>query len=70
MIEITNKKKHPVQVIVRSKKAPRAFTTLNIPGVGKGDNVRVIEDERHTNYIDRVEGMGLISTKKLPNKSA
>jgi len=65
MIEITNKLKSPVQVVVRSKKAPRAFTTLNIPGVGKGHNVRVIEDESYTPYIDRVESMGLISTKKI-----
>ena len=65
MIEITNKLRSPIQLVVRSKKAPRAFTTLNIPGVGKGHNVRVITDESHTEYIDRVEGMGLISTKKL-----
>jgi len=65
MIEITNKLKSPVQLVVRSKKAPRAFTTLNIPGVGKGHNVRIIEDESHTEYIDRVEKMGLISTKKI-----
>ncbi len=65
MIEITNKMKSPVQLVVRSKKAPRAFTTLNIPGVGKGHNVRVITDESHTEYIDRVERMGLMSTKKI-----
>lgn len=65
MIEITNKQKSPIQVVVRSKKAPRSFTTLNIPGVGNGHNVRVITDESHTEYIDRIEGMGLISTKKI-----
>jgi len=63
MIEIKNKTKGPVQVIVRSRKAPRAFTTLNIPGVGKGQNIRLIEDELVTEYIDRVEKMGLISTR-------
>lgn len=36
MIEIKNKQKGPVQVLVRSKKHPRAFTTLNIPGIGSG----------------------------------
>lgn len=67
MIEIKNKIKSPVQVVVRSRRAPRAFTTLIIPGVGKGNNVRLIEDELKTEYIDRVEKMGLISTRYIPN---
>lgn len=67
MIEIKNKLKSPVQCIVRSRTAPRAFTTLNIPGVGKGKNVRLIEDELHTEYIDRLEKDGLISTRYVPN---
>ena len=67
MIEIKNKTKSPVQLVVRSRKAPRAFTTLIIPGVGKGNNVRNIEDELVTEYIERVEKMGLISTKYVPN---
>lgn len=67
MIEIKNKMKSPVQVLIRSRKAPRAFTTLNIPGVGKGKNVRLIEDELATEYIERVEKMGLISTRYVPN---
>jgi hypothetical protein len=67
MIEIRNKTKGPVQLVVRSRKAPRAFTTLIIPGVGKGHNVRLIEDELNTDYIERVEKMGLISTRYIPN---
>jgi hypothetical protein len=67
MIEIKNKQKSPVQLVVRSRKAPRAFTTLIVPGVGKGNNVRLIEDELVTEYIERVEKMGLISTKYVPN---
>lgn len=67
MIEITNRQKSPVQIIVRSRKAPRAFTTLIIPGIGKKNNVRLIEDELHTEYIDRVEKMDLISTRYVPN---
>ena len=67
MIEIENKGRSPVQIVVRSKVAPRAFTTLIIPGIGSGNNVRIIEDERHTDVIDRVEKMGLISTRYLPN---
>lgn len=67
MIEIKNKQRSPVQLVVRSRKAPRAFTTLIVPGVGKGNNVRLIEDELVTEYIERVEKMGLISTKYVPN---
>jgi len=67
MIEIRNKTKSPVQVLVRSRKSPRSFTTLNIPGMGKKQNVRLIEDELKTEYVDRVERMGLISTKYIPN---
>lgn len=67
MIEVKNKGRSPVQLVVRSRKAPKAFTTLIIPGVGKGHNVRLIEDERVTEYIARVEKMGLISTRYIPN---
>lgn len=67
MIEIKNKQKSPVQIIVRSRTAPRAFTTLIIPGIGKGNNIRLIEDELKTDIIERVEKMGLISTRYIPN---
>jgi hypothetical protein len=67
MIEVKNKTKSPVQLVVRSRKAPRAFTTLIVPGIGKGKNVRLIDDELKTDYIDRVEKMGLISTRYIPN---
>jgi hypothetical protein len=67
MIEVKNKTKSPVQLIVRSKTAPKAFTTLIIPGIGANSNVRLIEDEMATEYIERVEKMGLISTKYIPN---
>jgi sulfate adenylyltransferase subunit 1 (EFTu-like GTPase family) len=63
VIEITNRNRFPVQLIVRSRKKARAFTTLIIPGRGKGHNVIKIEDELKTEYIDRVEQMGLISTR-------
>ena len=68
MIVITNKKKHPVQLIVRSKRGPHAFTVLNIPGVGKGNNTRTIQDEQHTEYVDRVESLGLIDQKTVANE--
>jgi hypothetical protein len=67
MIEIKNKGRSPVQILVRSKTAPRAFTTLIIPGIGKGKNVRLIADEAVTDVIERVEKMGLISTRYVPN---
>ena len=67
MIEIKNKQKSPVQLIVRSRTAPRAFTTLIIPGIGKGKNIRLIDDEQTTDIIERVEKMGLISTRYIPN---
>lgn len=67
MREIRNKLKSPVPIVVRSRKAPNAFTTLIIPGVGKGNNVRLIEDEAVTDYIKRVENLGMISTRYVPN---
>jgi hypothetical protein len=68
MIEITNRHKTPVSLIVRSKVAPRSFTTLTVPGVGAGKNVVYIEDERHTIYVDRAESDKLISTRQVENK--
>lgn len=67
MIEIKNKLRSPVQLVIRSRKAPRSFTTLIIPGVGKSMNVRLIDDELATEYIERVEKMGMISTRYIPN---
>lgn len=67
MIEIKNKSRSPVQLIVRSRKAPRSFTTLIVPGIGKQKNIRLIEDELVTEYISRVEKMGLIETRYVPN---
>jgi hypothetical protein len=65
MLEITNRQKYPVQLIIRSRRATRSFTTLNIPGVGKGKNIYFLEDERSTDYIDRAEKDGLISTRHI-----
>jgi hypothetical protein len=68
MIEIKNKMKSPVQLVIRSRKAPKAFTTLNIPGLGAGKNTYYLEDERNTEYVERAEKMGLISTRYLTKK--
>ena len=68
MIEIKNKTRGPVQILIRSRKSPRAFTTLNVPGVGAGNNTYMLEDERNPEYVDRAEKMGLISTRHLTKK--
>lgn len=64
MIEITNKTRGPVQLLIR-KKIGKEFTTLTIPGLGLGNNVYLLEDERHTEYIDKAEKTGLIVQKKV-----
>ena len=68
MLEITNTTKHPVQLVIRSKKAPKAFTVLNIPGVGLNKNIFLLEEERSTDYILRAEQKGFIKIKKILNK--
>lgn len=65
MIEITNRRKHPVQLVIRSLDAPTSFTVLNIPGIGKGRNTYLLEDERSTDYVSRMERLGWISTKHI-----
>lgn len=68
MLEIRNKNRFPVQLVIRSKKTPRSFTVLNVPGIGSEKNIYYLEDERATDYIDRAEKSGLISVKQVPNK--
>lgn len=68
MIEIKNKTKSPIQLVIRSRKAPRSFTTLNIPGLGAGNNTYLLEDERNTEYVERAEKLGLISTRQITKK--
>jgi hypothetical protein len=67
MLEITNRKKHPVQLLIRSRRATKSFTTLNLPGIGRGKNVFLLEDERTTAYIDKAANDGLISIRHIPN---
>lgn len=68
MIEIVNKQRGPVQLVVRSRTKPHSFTTLIIPGIGKGKNVRILEDEQViTEVINRVEKSGFISTRYFKN---
>lgn len=69
MLEIINRNRFPVQLIVRSRKATRSFTTLNVPGVGSGKNVYLLEDERSTEYIDRAAKDGLIAIRKITKQT-
>jgi hypothetical protein len=68
MLEIRNKNRFPVQLVIRSRKTAQSFTVLNIPGIGAGKNIYYLEDERATDYIDRAVKQGLISVKQVPNK--
>jgi hypothetical protein len=65
MIEITNTQMGPIQIVVRSKRKLRAFTTMTIPGRGSSKNKVYIEDESVTDYIQLVEKHGLISTRRI-----
>lgn len=72
MIEIKNKQKGPVQLIVKTRpgnnNVARGFSCLNIPGIGSGKNVYYLEDERMTEYVERAEKIfKLISTKYIPD---
>ena len=66
MLEITNRQKSPVQLIIRSKTSPKSYTVLNVPGIGSGKNIFLLKEERSTDYILRAEKDGLIKTKKIP----
>ncbi len=69
MIKITNKQKSPIQLLVRSKLRPRAFTCLNVPGIGAGKNVVYIEDEMKTPYIEKAENAKLITTQFVKSRT-
>lgn len=70
MIEITNNQKHPVQLVVKTKGVLRDFKTLNIPAIGKGKNIVLLEDERINEYttIDRVRKLGWISIRHITDQ--
>ncbi len=68
MIEIKNKTRGPVQVLVKSATAPRAFTTLIVAGIGAGFNVVNITDEQAIpEILERLEKIEMISTRYVPN---
>lgn len=68
MIEIKNKTSSPIQLLIKSK-VNKGLTCLNLPGVGANKNTYLLEDERHTEYIDRAEKAGFISQKRITKKS-
>lgn len=65
MIEITNVKPYPIQLIIRGPHSDNSYCAIDIPGVGIKKTKILIEDERHTPYIDRAEKAGLIMTRVL-----
>lgn len=67
MIEITNRLRGPVQLVIRSRTKARSFTCLNIPGIGAGKNVYLLEDERVTEDIERAKREKQITTRYVIN---
>ena len=71
MYEITNKQRGPVQLVIRSRRgpSPREFTVKNICGVGKGNNICLLQDELMTDYIWKAEREKLISVRYIEENS-
>ena len=65
MIEIINKNKFPIQIIVKSRKSPKSFTTKIIPSAGSGLNSWICDDERITEYVERLQDAGLITINNI-----
>ena len=64
MTEVTNKSRHPVQVMVRSTSKTRAFHTTVIPGIGKGKNVVKWPDEIITDQIRQLAQDGHLTLRE------
>lgn len=67
MKQIVNRKKGPIQLVIRSKDHNGGFTTLCIPGVGGGRNVYNLEDELMTEYVERAKNEGFITIRHINN---
>jgi len=65
MLEITNLDRSPLQLIVKSRKKLRAFTTKVLPGRGSGHNKVRIPEEISTEWIDRLKDLRLIDVKVI-----
>jgi hypothetical protein len=70
MLEIKNRRRYPMPLIIKSKRRPKSMTIINIPAMGKGKNIYLLDDELHTLYVDAAEKAGDISIKKIPSKRA
>jgi len=65
MLEVTNKLRSPIQIMVRSKRKVDSYTTLTIPGIGGGKNTVILEDERMTENIERLRKDKLLEYKYI-----
>jgi len=65
MIEITNRDRGPVQLIVRSQNKVTGFTTKILPGRGRKKNVCIITDEEWTEQINTLVELKMISTRRV-----
>lgn len=72
MYEVTNKQRGPVQLLIRSRRgpSPREFTVLNLCGIGKGNNIRLVEDELMTDYIWQAEREKLVSVRYIEEENS
>jgi len=68
MIQIENKQRGPVQLVVKSKNRLRAMSVVNIPGIGSGNNFYYLEDELTTEFVERLEKIKWIKTKYIPDR--
>lgn len=59
MIRIKNRTESMLQLMVRSRKKNRSFTTLVLPGKGSKNHIKEIPDEWYTDQI------GVLKAKKL-----
>jgi hypothetical protein len=65
MIELTNITDGPIQVVIRHKHLMNQIQCLNLPGKGFGKNTFLLEDARHTEYIDKAVRDGFITIRRL-----
>lgn len=65
MIEIVNKERGPIQLMLRSSTKANGFNLVVLPGRGAGKNRRVIADEEMTPQIKHLESLRLITTNTL-----
>lgn len=64
MLEITNKTKSPLQLMLRSRKKVNGFGLTVLPGMGKGKNKIVIRDEEMTPQIQSLRDLKLLTIRE------